>query len=52
MFGYVAIVYSNYVYEIEQGGKSFVNSGRATEVFVHRNGVWVNPSWHLDRQER
>jgi ketosteroid isomerase-like protein len=52
VFGYVAIVYSNYVYEIEQGGKSFVNSGRATEVFVHRNGVWVNPSWHLDRQER
>jgi ketosteroid isomerase-like protein len=51
-YGYVAIVYSDYVYEIEQGGKPFVNSGRATEVFVYRNGAWVNPSWHMDRQER
>jgi ketosteroid isomerase-like protein len=48
VYGYVAVVYSNYVYEIEQGGKSFTNSGRATEVFVYRNGAWVNPSWHLD----
>jgi ketosteroid isomerase-like protein len=50
VYGNAAIVYSNYVYEIEQGGKSFTNSGRATEVFVYRNGGWVNPSWHLDRQ--
>jgi ketosteroid isomerase-like protein len=49
-YGDVAIVYSNYVYEIEQGGKPFTNSGRATEVFVYRNGAWVNPSWHLDTQ--
>jgi len=47
-YGSVAIVYSNYVYEIEQGGKSSVNSGRATEVFVYHNGAWVNPSWHMD----
>ena len=47
-YGYVAIVYSTYVYEIEQGGKPFTNTGRATEVFVYRNGAWVNPSWHLD----
>jgi ketosteroid isomerase-like protein len=51
-YGYVATVYSDYVYEIEQGGKPFVNSGRATEVFVYRNGAWVNSSWHMDRQER
>jgi len=48
VYGNAAIVYSNYVYEIEQGGKSFTNSGRATEVFVYRNGAWVNPSWHMD----
>ena len=48
VYGDTAIVYSNYVYEIAQGGKSFTNSGRATEVFVNRNGAWVNPSWHLD----
>jgi ketosteroid isomerase-like protein len=47
-YGYVAVVYSNYVYEIETGGKSFSSAGRATEVFVYRNGAWVNPSWHLD----
>jgi len=47
-YGDVAIVYSNYVYEIEQGGKPFVNSGRTTELFVYQDGAWVNPSWHLD----
>jgi len=47
-YGYAAIVYSNYVYEIEQGGARSVNSGRVTEVFVYRNGAWVNPSWHMD----
>jgi ketosteroid isomerase-like protein len=48
VYGDTAIVYSNYVDEIAQGGKSFTNSGRATEVFVNRNGAWVNSSWHLD----
>jgi ketosteroid isomerase-like protein len=47
-YGYVAIVYSDYLYEIEQGGQRSVNSGRATEVFVNHNGAWVNPSWHMD----
>ena len=47
-YGYTAIVYSNYLYEIEQGGQRSVNTGRVTEVFVNRNGVWVNPSWHMD----
>jgi hypothetical protein len=47
----VAVVYSTYVYEIEQGGKPYTNSGRATEVFVYHNGAWVNPSWHLDSRQ-
>jgi ketosteroid isomerase-like protein len=47
-YGSAAIVYSNYVYEIEQGGKRSENSGRVTEVFVNRNGAWVNASWHMD----
>ena len=47
-YGYTAIVYSNYVYEIEQDSKRSVNSGRVTEVFVNRDGAWVNPSWHMD----
>lgn len=48
VYGSTAIVYSNYAFEIEAGGKRSANSGRATEVFVYRNGAWVNPSWHLD----
>jgi ketosteroid isomerase-like protein len=48
VYGSTAIVYSNYVYEIEQGGKRLTNSGRATEVFINRNGTWVNPGWHMD----
>ncbi len=47
-YGYTAIVYSNYVYEIEQGGNRISNSGRVTEVFVYRHGEWINPSWHMD----
>jgi hypothetical protein len=42
-------VYSNYLYEIEIGGKRSTNTGRVTEVFVLRNGAWVNPSWHMDQ---
>lgn len=47
-YGSTAIVYSTYLYEIERDGKRSTNSGRATEVFVNRDGVWVNPGWHLD----
>ncbi|MBZ5728906.1 MAG: nuclear transport factor 2 family protein [Acidobacteriia bacterium] len=48
VYGSTAIVYSNYVYETELAGKREVSSGRATEVFVRRNGAWVNPSWHME----
>lgn len=48
VYGYTAIVYSNYLYDIESRGAKSTNSGRVTEVFVYRNGAWVNPSWHMD----
>ena len=48
VFGATAIVYSSYTYELEAGGQHINQSGRATEVFVLRNGQWVNPGWHLD----
>jgi ketosteroid isomerase-like protein len=51
-YGNTAIIYSNYTYEIEAGGKRSTQSGRVTEVFVHRNGHWVNPSWHMDSGRR
>jgi ketosteroid isomerase-like protein len=48
MFGYTAILYSKYVCEIEMDGKRSTQSGRATEMFVNRQGKWVNVGWHLD----
>jgi ketosteroid isomerase-like protein len=48
MYGAAAVVYSNYSYELEQGGQRINQSGRVTEVFVLRNGEWVNPGWHMD----
>jgi ketosteroid isomerase-like protein len=48
LYGFTAIVYSNYVYELETGGQRSNQSGRVTEVFVLRNGEWVNPGWHMD----
>lgn len=48
VYGYTAIVYSNYRYETEQGGKRHEAAGRVSEVFVLHNGSWVNPSWHMD----
>jgi uncharacterized protein DUF4440 len=48
VFGDVAILYSTYVAELDQGGKRSVQRGRASEIFVWRNGVWQNAGWHLD----
>jgi ketosteroid isomerase-like protein len=47
-YGDTAILYSDYMYEIDVAGKRSKSSGHATEVFVNRDGVWVNPGWHLD----
>jgi len=48
VYGAAAVVYSDYSYELEQGGQRMNQSGRVTEVFVLRNGQWVNPGWHMD----
>ncbi len=48
VYGAAAFVYSNYSYELEQGGQRIKQSGRVSEVFVLRNGQWVNPGWHMD----
>lgn len=47
--GDCAVLYSTYEIELEQkDGKRVVQRGRATEMFVWRNGVWENSGWHLD----
>lgn len=48
VYGFTALVYSNYLYELETGGQRINQSGRVTEVFVLRKGQWVNPGWHMD----
>jgi hypothetical protein len=50
LFGSVAVVRSAYRYEVQQGGKTEARSGLATEVFVRRNGIWINPFWHLGHE--
>lgn len=47
-FGRVAVIYSEYLVELEQDGKRSITSGRATEIFVLQNGHWINPGWHTD----
>ena len=48
VYGFTAFVYSTYSYELEIGGQRSQHSGRVTEVFVLRQGQWVNPGWHMD----
>ncbi len=45
-FGDIAIVWSSYRAETELGGKQSLDAGRATEIFVLREGHWTNPGWH------
>lgn len=47
-FGNVAIVWSSYSLEIDADGKRSSDSGRVTEIFVWRDGHWINPGWHTD----
>lgn len=47
-FGNVAVVWSTYALEIEADGKRSLDSGRVTEIFVRRDGHWMNPGWHTD----
>ncbi len=48
VYGDVAILYTTYLFEIESAGQRQSYAGRGTEIFVRRNGVWVNSGWHLD----
>jgi len=47
-FGDVVIVYTDYEYALAMGSDTTRQSGRATEVFVKRDGKWLNPAWHMD----
>lgn len=48
LYGSTAIIYTTYLYELENAqGQRNTTTGRATEIFVRRDGAWVNPGWHL-----
>lgn len=48
VYGQTAIIYTTYAYELKMpDGASRTSSGKATEIFVRRNGAWVNPGWLL-----
>lgn len=48
-FGEVVVMFSHYTLVTEKSKKPSTQKGRATEVFVRRNGRWVHTSWHLDQ---
>jgi len=48
VYGDVAVLYSLYRVETDSGGRREVQQGRATEVFLLRDGQWSNPGWHTD----
>lgn len=48
VYGFTAIIYTTYLYELEFNGQRNVSQGRATEIFVLRNNAWVNSGWHMD----
>lgn len=50
-FGDVAVIWSEYKLELETNGKRSSSSGRVTEIFVKRDGHWVNPGWHTDAEK-
>jgi hypothetical protein len=52
VYGSTFVLYTTYVFEVESGGKRETTSGRGTEVFVYRDGAFVNTGWHLDAQPR
>jgi ketosteroid isomerase-like protein len=49
--GNVAIIWSKYLVETEEAGKRTVTSGRVSEIFVWRQGRWMNSGWHTDAEK-
>ena len=46
-YGATAILYTTYELDILAGGKTTTERGAATEVFVQRDGKWINTGWQL-----
>jgi ketosteroid isomerase-like protein len=51
-YGATAIIYTSYELEVAEAGKTRVERGKATEVFVRRGGRWLNTGWQLAPEMR
>lgn len=46
-YGNTAIIYTSYELDVERGGRTRTERGKATEIFVRRGGRWLNTGWQL-----
>ena len=46
-YGATVILYTTFEMDVLEGGKARTERGAATEVFVRRNGRWINTGWQL-----
>jgi hypothetical protein len=46
-YGDVFLFYTSYVFETDEGGRRVTQSGKATEMFVNRDGPLLNTGWQL-----
>jgi hypothetical protein len=46
-YGSTAIIYTSYEMDLQIGGKTRTERGMATEVFVQKDGKWLNTGWQL-----
>lgn len=46
-YGLTAVIYTSYSLETERNGQVQSQEGLATEIFVWRDGRWVNTGWQL-----
>ena len=47
VYGNTAILYTSYEMDLQSGGQTRSERGMATEVFVFKDGQWLNPGWQL-----
>ena len=47
VYGNTAILYTSYEMDLQSGGETRRERGMATEVFVYKDGQWLNPGWQL-----
>lgn len=46
-YGNTAVIYTSYEMDLQTGGQTRTERGMATEVFVQKNGKWLNTGWQL-----